>query len=247
MRATWVRFVSVLLAVLTAVGIASVAASATPTNSQYLAPNYETWVNNGAYGVRSDDFGGRTWLKATTAPGFNVRLSLGDNGGVVSFPNIWRGWQWGLGTKGGWPVQVRQDRTPKATLLTKQTWSGKYNTTLDMWFSTSPQKTGQANGAEVMVWLTHPGITLSGWPSVWVDGAKWYVMSWLAHNAWNYVAFVKASPSSNLRSAWLNPFFRYAENHGKLSPYWYWDNAEAGFEIWHGGTGLAISKFTVGN
>jgi hypothetical protein len=43
----------------------------------------------------------------------------------------------------------------------------------------------------------------------------------------------------------LGPFYAYLEKQGWVTPDWYLLNVEAGFEIWNGGTGLAVNQFAV--
>ena len=43
----------------------------------------------------------------------------------------------------------------------------------------------------------------------------------------------------------LAPLFDDAGQRGYLSPSWYLIAVEAGFEIWQGGTGLAVKDFSV--
>lgn len=227
-------------------------AQARVSPTPYAPPNYETWIDNGAYAVRSDDFGGSTWLRANNGPGYTIVRST-VNRSWTAFPNVFRGWQWGIGTTGGWPVQVRYDRTPRATLVTHQTWRGRYNTALDLWFATYPDRTRQANGTEIMVWLNHPGISISSssWiaRNVRINGTTWNVMAWRHTGpvSWNFIAFVRVHQVSSMYGAWLNPFFRYAEARGKLRPWWYWCTAEAGNELSYGGTNLGVVKYTVGS
>jgi len=53
-------------------------------------------------------------------------------------------------TATAWPVRVSADNVPRADLRVSQTWKGTYDASIDMWFSTYPDKTTQANGAEII-------------------------------------------------------------------------------------------------
>jgi hypothetical protein len=223
------------------------AAHASHTTSDWLQPGQEKWVDGGNYVVRNDDFGAKTGLNNTGNPGFSIYYANNVTN-WSAYPYVGRGWSWGVGTYGGWPVKVSADGAPRSTLVTHQTWRGTYNTAYDMWFSTYPNKTTQANGAEVMVWLSHPGINPNTYRQVYIDGAWWGVMSWRAHSShgsWNYIAYIRDVQTSSVYGMWLNPFFRDAEAHGSLRSYWYWTSVEAGFELCRGGAGLAIDYFRV--
>jgi hypothetical protein len=42
----------------------------------------------------------------------------------------------------------------------------------------------------------------------------------------------------------MAPFIKRAQSYGAISPNWFEQNLEAGFEIWSGGAGLATSSFS---
>jgi hypothetical protein len=166
---------------------------------------------------------------------------------VTAYPNIFRGWQWGIGTKGGWPIKVSADNAPKADFTVHQTWKGTYDASLDIWFSTYPNKTTQANGAEIMIWLSHPNVAAGG-TKVRVDGTDWYLNEWKTRGhgvTWPLIIFTHATQISSVKHLWLNPFFRMAESRGWIKPSWYWTGIDAGFELWKGGQGLRVSYFNV--
>ena len=52
---------------------------------------------------------------------------------MTAYPNIFRGWQWGIGTKGDWPIKVSADNKPRADFTVHQTWKGTYDASLDIW------------------------------------------------------------------------------------------------------------------
>lgn len=234
--------------VLSIAAIAGANVSALASDSEAVVrPHREMWVSGGNYAVRADDFGCDTDLYNAGRRNFYVtRVSRTHS--WCAFPNIFRGWQWGVGTKGRLPIRVDRAGMPRTWLSTRQKWRDKYNTAYDMWFSRYAQRAGQVCGAEVMVWLSHPGIRIGSWPVVHADGAVWNVMSWRAKGngcSWNYVAFIRTRQTSVVRGLWLNPFFRYAESRRWLSRYWYWTSVAAGFELCSGGSGLGVNWFKV--
>jgi hypothetical protein len=120
--------------------------------------------------------------------------------------------------------------------------SGVWNSSLDLWL-------GPRSGAgtyEVMIWLRYSGP--SWWkglyPEVSIDGAKWYVVPRVTPLGQHYTSFRRATPASaaTLR---LAPFMTVAERFGAVSPSALLWAVQAGFEIWSGGKGLAVTRFSV--
>jgi hypothetical protein len=229
-------------------GITTAANASNQVPGPYVGPSQETWVDGGQYMVKSDDFGGSTWLKAS-AEGFNVDYASRANG-WNAFPFIGRGCSHTTCTNNWTFPQVKDDGNPTIDDYTTNTWRGDYNDSLDIWFSTYKDADYQNNGAEVMIWMAHPGINdTSGLPTVWIDNAEWYVMKWRASasgTSWNYIAYLKVHQQSSLVGMPLNPFFQNAESRGSLNKNWYWTNIDAGFELAgdDSGTGLAVKYFS---
>lgn len=239
-----------IFAMLLTIGGITSLASASPVSGTLVPPNDEKWVDNGAYAIRSDDFGTNTWLRSYGLGSSGFRIERGDaRRNWSAYPNVFRGWQWGVGTSGRWPLRIRDDDVPRVTLWTQGPRRGSYNTALDLWFSKEPKRTGPADGTELMVWLNHPGIVLGGLPSVRIDGTRWYVMSWRTSTAGvgrTFIAFIRAGQVRSVTGLWLNPLFRYTSSIGKLRSSWYWTGIDAGFELCRGGSGLAVTNFKVG-
>jgi Glycosyl hydrolase family 12 len=241
------RFLTSVLAVFTVTIVLSVTANATPAAGNSIGPHQKKYVSNGNYAIHSDNFGSSTWLDNHGERGFKITRSTARSSRVTAYPNIFRGWQWGIGTKGRWPVKVSADHMPRVDLTVHQTWKGTYDASLDIWFSTYPNKTTQANGAEIMIWLSHPNVAVGG-RKVRVDGTDWYLSEWRTKHhgvSWPLIIFAHATPISRVKGLWLNPFFRVAEAHGWLKPSWYWTGIDAGFELWKGGRGLRVTYFNV--
>jgi len=186
------------------------------------------------------------------APAFRVARSGATSTGPDSdaFPDIYTGCSWGRcspGTK--LPTRVSDLGNPVTTWDTTENAGGLWAATYDMWFDPRPIRTGQAD-AEMMIWLNVRGLYSAageGWPVVRIDGALWYVLTWITgngHQQWRYVQFRKYTPRWNVTGLSLKPFYQYMENQGWITPSWYALNVEAGFEIWSGGTGLATTAFS---
>jgi len=124
------------------------------------------------------------------------------------------------------------------------TWAASY----DVWLDPRPIRTGQA-ATEMMIWLNGQNVynpVGHGWPIVRIDGALWYVETWITGNGrqtWRYVQFRKYTARWGVTGMALKPFFQYLEGQGWITPSWYVLNVEAGFEIWNGGAGLATTAF----
>ena len=127
---------------------------------------------------------------------------------------------------------------------------GKYDGVIDMFLNTNTiQPVAQPNGAEVMVWLNHSNIELTGpqLPDQVVEGVDYHVFSITKSTSlgsWNRIAFERVDPVSSVSNFDLVPFLQAAEADGAVLPNWYLQYVTAGFEIWYGGNGLVSNAFT---
>ena len=127
---------------------------------------------------------------------------------------------------------------------------GKYDGVIDMFINTNTiQPVAQPSGAEVMVWLNHQNIELTGpqLPDQTIGGVAYHVFSVLkttALGSWNRIAFERVTPVSSVSNVDLVPFLQAAEADGAVLPNWYLQYSTAGFEIWYGGNGLVSNAFT---
>jgi hypothetical protein len=165
-----------------------------------------------------------------------------------AYPFIMRGCSWGTcSADSGLPRQVDTLRRPVATWSTTQVPHGRWDAAFDIWFGRHPMTTGQARGAELMIWLNSRHIKLPRHtPVVRIDHARWYLVHRRAcHDGacWNYVQFRRVHPVTSVRRLRLLPFIDRAEAHALIEPQWWLENIEAGFELWQGGTGLATDRF----
>lgn len=241
------RFLTGALAFSAATVAMAAAASATTTTGSVIEPHDNKYVSNGDYGIRSDDFGSMTILNNNGERGFTVARSTASGARVTAYPNIFRGWPWGAGTNGPWPVRVSGAGSPRVDFSVRQTWKGTYDASPDIWFSTYPNTTTQANGAEIMIFLSHPHVFTAG-QKARVDGTDWYLNEWETKGhgvTWPLIIFTHATQISSVKGLQLEPFFRIAQAHGWLGPSWYRTGIDAGFELWKGGEGLRVTNFTV--
>jgi hypothetical protein len=170
------------------------------------------------------------------------------------YPNISNGIEWGRYTcndgpsafpssRGSkcmrYPVRVDKDGQP-VTSVAVNPHIIRGNVAYDIWFNRKdirPSKLREPNGAEVMIWISYPGITDDADARhVEIDGIQWDVMTWIAHNvatdtSWRYVAYLAHQQRNRVSRLWLNPFFRDTERAGELSPSWYLTAVDFGTEI----------------
>jgi Glycosyl hydrolase family 12 len=184
-------------------------------------------------------------------PNFTV-VTTGSNflgGRVMAFPYVFTGCAWGICTPhSGLPARAPDLGRPTATWQTTNPANGRWNAAFDLWFAKHKIRTGQAEGAELMIWLNARNLPLDSTRIVWVDGVRWYLAHWIAHGAtgasWNYIQFRRVHPVRGVKNLRLSPFIHEAELNGLVSPRWWLLNIEAGFEIQQGGRGLSGRSFS---
>jgi cellulose 1,4-beta-cellobiosidase len=217
-----------------------------------------TAVNNGAYTVQNNEWGSTRPECITTSgqPGFRVQTSQIANatyGPPGGYPSIYAGCHWGYCTAGGLgarPLRVGALAPSQVTtsLSASAPGGGDYDVSYDMWINKTATASGQPNGTEIMVWLDHHGpvqpqgaIAAHG---VAIGGHAyniWYTRA--AAAAAGTVSFVLTSPVTAVSALDLGQLIEAAIQRGYTSPLWYLIDVEAGFEIWQGGSGLAVSGF----
>ena len=162
-------------------------------------------------------------------------------------------------------VRHRHTRTKVTTcavhVLRNAAVPGMYNTSYDLWFGKRSMTQGHADGAELMVWLNHRGgccILFNGAPIVRINGVRYYFQFWhpsdpgLPGVSWNYIQFRRVVQTTHVTNLNLKPFIEYAEQTHRsqgqprplVSPQWWLENLDGGFEIWSGGVGLRTTSFT---
>jgi hypothetical protein len=203
--------------------------------------------------VKNDNYGGQRECLAIRGkrPDFTVTQSQLPtwHAKPQAYPFILRGCSWGTcsAPDASLPTQVSALRRPVATWYTTQVPKGEWDAALDTWFGTRPMTTGQADGAEMMIWLNARRIKVPPHtPILHIGQVRWYLLHWRACHTgtcWNYVQFRRVWPVLRVRKLPLLPFIHRAETHGWIQPGWWLENIEAGFELWQGGAGLATDWF----
>ncbi len=245
-----------LTAVVPSAAVAARAASGTRTGTITLCRRYQHITVRNAAGtrfiVKNDNYGGRRecLVNRGRAPNFTVARSSARSTGTepVAYPFILRGCSWGTcSPRSGLPRRVSALGRPAVTLTTSLHADGRWNAAFDVWFGTRALTTGQADGAELMIWLRSRGLGAPAQaPVTVVDHTRWYLLHWRhcrRDTCWNIVQFRRVRPTRAVTNLPLIPFITRAEGHGWVKRRWWAENIEAGFEVWRGGTGLATDWF----
>ena len=208
-------------------------------------------INQGDYIVQADEWNStqRQCISSTganfqvTAASFNV-----SSGAPATYPSIYKGCHWGACTPAstsGMPAQVSAIRTANTSVNFNPSGSGAFDAAYDIWFNTRSTTTGQPDGTEIMIWVSHGGFPQPFGSRVAqgvnINGASWDV--WVGRMpVWNVVSYVRNPPASNA-SLDLRPFINDSVSRGQLQRAWFLIGIEFGFEIWNGGRGMAVNSF----
>ena len=261
------RLVAGLLAAFTLMAIAipsagAVGGSGPPSRLRLCAMDQRHFVvgaDHIHYVIRNDFFSRASdrecILNSKLGPNFTVTKSLARSrtSEAAAFPEIFRGCVWGIPcAHTGFPVRAANAGRVSVTWLTDTGHaSGFWNTALDIWFFRRDYPSGQAGGAELMIW---DKTTFARPPAsrriVSIDGTRWWFQHWRPCNAkfgkcWNYIQFRRVQGTDGYRGLGLGPFVRMAIAMHLISPRWYMESVAAGFEIWKRGAGLRTRYFRV--
>ena len=248
--------VRILLCLVVAVGVfivPQVAASAAPMKRTckawqalpVTAPDGQQYLVRNKPSTNNNDNG--MCVAVTGSAGFTVTKSPGipTSSRVRAYPYI------GTGCfAGACPAQAAKAALPRAGSLGNYSvsWatrtprrSGVWNSSLDLWIG---PHVGMGT-TEMMIWLQYskPSWWVKLYPKVRIDGANWYVVPHATLPGKYYISFRRASVAHQARLR-LAPFMKVAQRLGVLSPSALLWSVQAGFEIWSGGRGLAVTAFT---
>ncbi len=196
-------------------------------------------INHNDHGMCLSDPGGRAGFTVTRSPG------LATSAKVRAYPYIGTGCFKNVCAAGGEGVTRRAGSLGNyavrwATVTPRN--SGVWNASLDLWLGPHVG----AGTSEVMIWLRYskPSWWKGLYPTATIDGAKWYLVPHTTSDGRYYISFRRATPvaSATLR---LAPFMAEAERLGAVRASWLLWSVQAGFEIWSGGRGLGVSRFSV--
>lgn len=185
--------------------------------------------------------GGTAWSIDT------ANFSLPTNGAPATYPSIFKGCHWGDCTpNSGLPIQVSKLGSATSSWSTTQVGSGAYDVAYDLWINSTPTTAGQPDGTEIMIWLNSRG-------GVQPFGGKTGTSTAAGHNwdvwtgnqtSWKIISYVLQGGATSVSGLDVKALIDDAVGRGSVNPAHYLIDAEAGFEIWQGGQGLASNSFS---
>lgn len=175
------------------------------------------------------------------------KIANSTNGAPGAYSSFYYGNHFGASSTGSkLPLAVtsviphRVTTSVAATLVDSGAWDFAY----DIWFCDTPGWDGN-HRQELMIWLSHLGGVQPG-------GAKTgtTVIGGVAYDVWssgsgNVISYVAVTTVTSVMNLDMQPFIADLVHRGILPASWYLVAVECGFEIWQGGTGLAVSNFSV--
>jgi cellulose 1,4-beta-cellobiosidase len=206
-------------------------------------------IDQGEYKVQQDEWNS-TATQCISSTGANFTVTSANfnvtSGAPATYPSIFKGCHWGNCTpNSGMPVQVSAIGSATSSVSFTIPSNTIYDAAYDLWYNSSPTTSGQPNGAEVMIWVSHAGFpnpvgsrVASG---VWISGASWDV--WFGNSGWNVISYVRTQPATSA-SVDLKAFTNDSVARGYIQRAWYLIAIECGFEIWKGGQGMAVTSFS---
>ncbi|SDM76016.1 GH12 family glycosyl hydrolase domain-containing protein [Actinacidiphila guanduensis] len=238
--------VAAVAAVLLPLGAAQSASAATSTCDP------QGTITAGDYTIQANEWnstlqqcigysGGTAWSVDT------ANFNLGTNGAPATYPSIFKGCHWGDCTpNSGLPIQVSRLGSATSSWSTVQPASGAYDVAYDLWINSTPTTKGQPDGTEIMIWLNSRG-------GVQPFGAKTGTSSAAGHSwdvwtgqqtSWKIISYVLQGGGTSFSNLDVKALIDDAVSRGSVNPSHYLIDAEAGFEIWQGGQGLATNSFS---
>jgi chitodextrinase len=176
-----------------------------------------------------------------------ANFNTGTNGAPATYPSTYKGCHWGVCTTGsGLPIKVSDLGSATSSWSTTQPDSGAYDVAYDLWFNSTPTTDDQPDGTEVMIWLNHRGgVQPFGGKTgtAAVAGKSWDV--WTGNqSSWKIISYVLQGGGTSFTDLDVKALIDDAVARGSINPAHYLIDAEAGFEIWQGGQGLATKSFS---
>lgn len=145
------------------------------------------------------------------------------------------------------PIAVGNLRYAISSWKTTQTAAGSYDASYDLWYSSHANTCSFTDSAELMVWLRGQNETPTGYESssqLTVGGAPYRIYEVPKQGAHTLIIYAAVNPSTSVTDLDLRAFTRDAVARGYVPADSYFCAAQAGFEIWEGGTGLSTDYFS---
>jgi chitodextrinase len=237
-------------------GTQAASAAVTPNTTSCTStatPTGTTSIQGGEYIIQDNEWNstaeqclnytaGTAWSLST------ANFNLPTNGAPATYPSIYKGCHWGLctPTNDTMPIQVSDLGTATTSWSTTQPATGAYDVAYDIWFNSTPTTPGQPNGTELMIWLnSRGGVQPFGGQTgtANVDGDNWNV--WTGQQtSWKIISYVLNPGGTSFTNLDVKALIEDAVARGSINPSHYLIDAEAGFEVWQGGQGLATNSFS---
>lgn len=255
----------VLLTACTSASATGLAGTSTARASTTSLCRYATAkVSSGAYIVQNNEYASSATeciRLAGDGPAFTVATSgiaNPTNGAPGAYPSAYFGCHWGTCTTGSLaarPVRVSGLRPG----LVVSSWStaqpaaasNVYDVAYDIWVSRTPRTNAAPTGSEVMIWLGRRGPVVPMGRQV-ATGVR---IGNRAYNVWysppatpgsgDTISYVMTRPTKSVSGLDIGTVIRDSVSRGYTNQSWYLIDVEAGFELWHGGAGLASKSFAV--
>ncbi|MFE0464199.1 cellulose binding domain-containing protein, partial [Kitasatospora sp. NPDC058965] len=243
---------ALLLAVGALLPTAVAAGPAAAAGTSVCTPQGTLPVNNGEYTLQANEWnssapqcvtatGGTAWSVSTAS------FNLSTSGAPATYPSLYKGCHWGACTTGSnLPIQVSNLGSATSSWSTEQPSSGAYDVAYDLWINSTPTTAGQPDGTEIMIWLnSRGGVQPFGGKTgtSTAAGHSWDV--WTGQQtSWKIISYVYQGGTTSLTGLDVAALIRDAVARGEVNPQHYLIDAEAGFEIWQGGQGLATDAFS---
>jgi hypothetical protein len=172
---------------------------------------------------------------------------------VVAYPEIFYGCEFRACSPGSiLPEQVRKlpSRLRFSAYTVYPAHRGKFNDSLDIWFSIHHSIGGQPAGAEIMVWLYRRHVRIAPGYRVRIHHTEWLVEEWRTHSlvngrSWPLIIFIREKPSDYCHRLYLSKFIKFAEAHRWMRPTYWLESIAQGYEIWAGGKHVSTRWFRV--
>jgi hypothetical protein len=207
-------------------------------------------TTGGEYIVQNNEWNSTTQqcVDYTSATAWSVStadFALPTEGAPATYPSIYKGCHWGsCSTGSGLPIQVSDLGSATTSWTTTQPTSGVFDVAYDLWFNSTPTTDGQPDGTEMMIWINSRGARPFGTNDgdVTVAGAKWTVYTG-EQSSWKIVSYTLDPGGTSVDNLDLKALINDGVTRGSIDASHYLIDAEAGFEIWQGGQGLATNSF----
>ena len=176
-----------------------------------------------------------------------ANFNLATNGAPATYPSTYKGCHWGACTSNsGLPIKVSELGSVTSSWSTTQVDSGAYDVAYDLWVNSTPTTDDQPDGTEIMIWLnSRGGVQPFGRSTATANlaGRDWTV--WTGQqSSWKIISYVLQTPATSVTDLNVKSLIDDAVSRGSVNPAHYLIDAEAGFEIWQGGQGLATNSFS---